>query len=243
MAITNPGSGTRVDEIADHIYRISTPVPPTAIPGGFTFNVFLVKDEQPLLFHTGPRSIFPFVQEAIATVMPIEQLRFVSFSHFESDECGSLNALLELAPQATAVCGRIGALTSINDFALRPPQVMADGEALTLGDHTVQWLDMPHVPHNWDCGFLFEGKTQTLLSSDLFTQPGDQVAPLTEGDILGPSEGLRQHLEYYAHAKNTGALLEKAAALKPQTIACMHGSSWRGDGAALIRELAAKLAK
>jgi flavorubredoxin len=243
MGITNQQAGTRIDEIAERIYRISTPVPPTVIPGGFTFNVFLIADQHPLLFHTAPRAVFPLVREAIETVMPIGQLRFISFSHFESDECGALNSFLELAPEASPVCGRIGAMASVNDFALRPAKVMADGESLALGAHTVQWLDMPHVPHSWDCGMMFERSTGTLLCSDLFTQAGNQAEPLTQGDILGPSEILRSHLEYYAHSPNTGALLEKAAALNPTTLACMHGSSWRGDGAGLIRELAAILAK
>jgi flavorubredoxin len=243
MAIVNSESGVRVDEIADNIYRISAPVPPDAIPGGFTFNVFLVAADEPLLFHTGPRRIFPLVRQAIATVMPLERLRYISFSHFESDECGALNDLLELAPGAVPLCGRIGAMTSVTDFASRPPRVLADGESMSLGDRAVRWLDMPHVPHGWDCGMVFDDRTRTLLCSDLFTQPGDDVAPLTEGDILGPSEALRRHLEYFAHAPNTAAMLGKAAALKPATLACMHGSSWRGDGAALIGELSAILAK
>lgn len=243
MTAINSQSGTRVDEIADRIYRISTPVPPGVIPGGFTFNVFLIAAEEPLLFHTGPRRIFPAVRDAIAAVMPLERLRHISFSHFESDECGALNDLLELAPKAAPVCGKIGAMTSIGDFASRPPRVLADGESLSLGDRSVRWLDMPHAPHGWDCGMLFDDATRTFLCSDLFTQPGDSVAPLTESDILGPSEDLRRHLEYFAHAPNTAALLAKAAALRPAALACMHGSSWRGDGAALIGELAAILAK
>jgi flavorubredoxin len=243
MAVVNPEWGTRIDEIAERLFRISTPVPPSFSPGGFTFNVFLVAAEEPLLFHTGPRRIFPLVRDAIAKLMPLERLRHIAFSHFESDECGSLNDLLELAPNAAPLCSKIGAMTSIGDFASRPPRVLADGESISLGDRSVRWLDMPHVPHGWDCGMLFDDRTRALLCSDLFTQPGDNVAPLTESDILGPSEELRRHLEYFAHAPNTAAILGKAAALKPATLACMHGSSWRGDGAALIGELAVILAK
>ncbi|HJU28967.1 MAG TPA: hypothetical protein VJ718_07345 [Candidatus Binataceae bacterium] len=238
-----PNTETRIDEIADRVFRISTPVPPDIIRGGFTFNVFLIAAAEPLLFHTGPRRVFPLVRDAIAKVMSPARLRYISFSHFEADECGALNELLELAPDATPVCGRIGAMTSVSDFAARPPRVLDDGESLSLGDRSVSWLDMPHVPHGWDCGMFFDSHSRTLLCSDLFTQAGDNVAPLTESDILGPSEELRRHLEYFAHAPNTAALLAKAAALKPATLACMHGSSWRGDGAALIGELAAIVAK
>jgi flavorubredoxin len=243
MGTIDNQSGLRVDEIADAIYRISTPVPQNLIPGGFTFNVFLLKAEEPLLFHTAPRRMLPQVRAGIASLMPPERLRYISFSHFESDECGSLNELLEMAPNAIPVCGRIGGMTSIADFSSRAPRVMADGERISLGDREVQWIDMPHVPHGWDCGVMFETRSRTLFCSDLFTQPGEHPAPLTEDDILGPSEALRSHLEYFAHAPNTTELLEKAARLEPATLACMHGSSWRGDGAAMIRRLAQALSK
>ena len=234
--ITNPGSGTRVDEVAPSVYRISTPV--TILPGGFSFNQYLVKDDQPLLFHTGPRRMFPLVREAIAAVMPIERLRYVAFSHVEADECGSLNELLAAAPQAEPLCGSIAAMVSVNDLADRPPRALADGESLGLGSKRVRWLDAPHLPHGWECGYLFEETTATLFCGDLFTQPGAEHAPLTTGDILGPSEAMRLAMDYYAHAKDTRGLLEKLAATKPKTLACMHGSAWSGDGERLIRELA-----
>jgi len=239
MPITNVQSGTNVNEIADGIFRISTPV--EAIPGGFTFNQYLIVDENPLLFHMGGRQLFPLVREAVASVMPLDRLRYLALSHFEADECGSTNEWLAAAPNAVPLCGKIAALTSVRDFADRPPREMADSEALSLGAHEVRWLDAPHLPHGWECGYLIEERTRTLLCGDLFTQPGAKPAPLTESDILGPSEALRSHLDYFSHARNSRALIEKLAATRPAVLACMHGSAWRGDGAALLRELAGVL--
>lgn len=227
---------TRLDEIADGIYRISTPV--TAIPGGFTFNQYLVADDEPLLFHTGLRRLFPAVRDAIARVLPVERLRWIAFSHYEADECGALNELLAAAPRAQPACSRIGAMTSVGDLAIRPPRPLADGERIALGRHQLTWFDAPHVPHGWDCGFLSEAATSTLFCGDLFTQPGAEHAPLTEGDVLGPSEALRRMLDYYAHGPATRPTLEKLAATAPRTLACMHGAAWTGDGAALLRSLA-----
>jgi flavorubredoxin len=237
---TNAQSGTTIHEVAESIYRISTPLP--AIPGGFSFNQYLVVDDDPLLFHTGPRRLFPLVREAVAAVLPVERLRYVGYSHFEADECGSLNEWLAVAPNAVAVCSRIAAMTSAGDVADRPPRALADGEEVSLGAKTVVWLDTPHVPHGWDCGYLYESRTRTLLCGDLFTQPGDGSVPLTEGDVLGPSEAMRKDLDYYAHAPSTGATLARLAELRPLTLACMHGSAWRGDGSALLLELARTLA-
>jgi flavorubredoxin len=237
--ITNAASGTRIDEVAEAIYRVSTPV--TTIPGGFTFNQYLIADERPLLFHTGPRRMFPLVREAIAAVMPPQQLSFVGLSHFEADECGSLNDFLCLAPKAVPLCGRIAAMVSVDDVADRPSRALADGESLSLGLHTIRWLDAPHVPHAWECGFLFEEHTRTLLCGDLFTQGGAEHAAITESDILDPSEAMRAQLDYYAHSEATRPTLERLAALAPETLACMHGSAWRGDGGALLRELASTL--
>jgi flavorubredoxin len=235
-------SSTTVHEIADGIYRISTPLPPSVVPGGFSLNQYLVVDDEPLLFHTGLRKMFPVISEAVARVLPLTRLRHVSFSHFEADECGALNHWLAAAPQALPACGRIAAMTSVEDFADRPPRVLADGETLSLGTHSVQWLDTPHLPHAWECGFLLEQHTRTFLCGDLFTQAGADLPPLTESDILGPSEAMRAGLDYYAHARNTRAMLERLASLQPTTLACMHGSAWRGDGAQLLRALADALA-
>jgi len=235
--VTNPQSGTNVVEIADGIYRINTPV---ALPDGqaFNFNQYLIVDDEPLLFHTGPRQMFPLVQEAVAAVIAVPRLRHVAFSHTEADECGSLNLWLAAAPQAAPLCGQIAAMVSIGDLADRAPRALADGEKLRLGRHEVQWFDTPHVPHGWDCGLLHETTTQTFFCGDLFTQGGRGEVALTEGDILGPSEAFRGPLDYFAHAPQTRQVLHRLAALQPRTLACMHGSAWRGDGAALLRHLA-----
>ena len=237
MTVTNASTGTNVHEIADGIYRINTPV---TLPdgGGFSFNQYLIVDDEPLLFHTGPRKLFPLVKEALASVIPVTRLRYVSFSHVEADECGSLNEWLEAAPQSVALCGSIAAMVSVGDLAVREPRPLADGERVALGRHAVRWLDAPHVPHGWDCGFLFEERTSTLLCGDLFTQGGTDHPPVTTSDILGPSEDFRRPLDYFAHGKNTRATLEKLAATNPTTLACMHGSAWRGDGSRLLRALA-----
>jgi flavorubredoxin len=229
--------GTRVDEIADGIYRIATPV---RFPSGaeFSFNQYLVVDDQPLLFHTGLRRLFPAVREAVSRVLPLARLRYISFSHFEADECGSLNEWLAAAPEAVPLCGRIAAGTSINDVADRLPRVLGDGQTLALGRSTVRWLDTPHMPHAWECGMLLEERTRTLFCSDLFTQGGLEHPPLTEADILGPSEAMRARMDYFAHAATSRDILERLAALEPRTLACMHGSAWRGDGAGLLRALA-----
>jgi flavorubredoxin len=241
MAITNAQSGTRIDEVAPKIYRISTPV--TGIPGGFTFNQYLLDDDEPLLFHTGPRKMFTLVREAIGAVLQVERLRWIGFSHFEADECGSLNEFLEVAPRATPVCGRVGAMVSINDVADRPARALGDGEQLAIGARSVTWLDAPHVPHGWDCGFLFEPQSKTLFCGDMFTQGGTDHAPLTESDILGNSEAFRGAMDYYSHTALARSTFERIAAVTPTTLACMHGSAWHGNGAALIRELANRLCK
>lgn len=233
--------GTSVHEIADGIYRISTPVTIPNGPGGFTFNQYLVVAEQPMLFHTGPRRMFGNVRDAVSRVLPVERLRYIGLSHFEADECGSLNEWLAVAPVAEPLCGRIAALVSVNDIADRPARALADGEVLALGTHSVQWFDTPHLPHAWECGFLLETRTRTLLCGDLFTQGGAEHPALTETDILGPSEAFRGEMDYFAHAKNTRSTLERLAAEKPTTLACMHGSAWRGDGAQLLRGLADSL--
>jgi len=240
--ITNPQSGTNVHEIAAGIYRVNTPV---AMPDGFRFNFnqFLIVDEAPLLFHTGPRRMFPLVREAVARLIPVERLRYVGFSHFEADECGSLNEWLEAAPLAQPVCGRVAAMVSVNDVADRPALALADGELLNLGRHVVRWYDTPHMPHGWDCGLMMEKSTRTFLCGDLFTQGGFGETPLTTSDILGPSEQFRGPMDYYAHAPATTKILERLAGERPTTLACMHGSAYSGDGAALLLALAGRLAE
>jgi flavorubredoxin len=238
--ITNAQSGTRIDEIAPDLFRISTPV--AVIPGGFTFNQYLLRDEAPLLFHTGPRRMFPLVREAIAAVLPVESLAFIASSHFEADECGALNELLAVAPRAVALGSKVAVMISLADIADRAPRALADGERLSLGRHVVRWQDTPHLPHGWDCGYLFDETSGALLCGDIFTQGGADHPPSTEAEILGPSEAMRGAMDYYAHAPNSGALLEKLAALRPTTLACMHGAAFRGDGAGLLRALAERVA-
>ena len=240
--ITNSQSGTNIHEIARGIFRINTPV---ALPGGvgqFNFNQYLIVDDAPMVFHTGPRQMFPLVSEAIASVMPLERLRYIGFSHFEADECGALNSFLAAAPRAEPVCGQIGALVSISDYADRAPRALSDGEDLELGSRKLRWFDTPHMPHGWDCGLMMDMSTRTFFCGDLFTQGGAGETPLTESDILAPSEAFRGPMDYYAHAPQTTSILERIAREEPQTLAVMHGSAYRGEGGKLLRELARALA-
>jgi len=237
--ITNPQSGTNINEIAPGIYRINTPVSLPDGAGQFNFNQYLVVDDEPLVFHTGPRRMYPLVREAIGRVMPVERLRYVGLSHFEADECGALNDFLAAAPRAEPLCGRVAAMVSVNDVADRPARALADGEILSLGTHRMRWFDTPHLPHAWECGLMMDLTTRTFFCGDLFTQGGAGEPPLTESDILAPSEAFRGQMDYFAHAPDTAAALERLAAERPTTLACMHGSAWRGDGAALLRALAA----
>jgi len=238
---TNQQSATRIDEIANGIYRISTPIPPQAIPGGFTFNQYLIVDESPLLYHTGPLKMFPLVQEAINSVIPVNSLRYIAFSHYEADECGSLNEFLQASPTAEPLCSKIAKMVSIDDIAIRPARALADGEELSLGSHKVRWIDTPHFPHGWECGHLFDTTTKTLFCGDLFTQGGDKHEPLTTNDILEPSENMRAALDYFSQTKRVFELAEKLALTSPRLLACMHGAAWKGDGAQLLRQLAGRL--
>ena len=236
--ITNPQTRTAIDEIAQGIYRIHTPV--SEVPGGFSFNQYLIVDDEPLLFHTGPKRMFALVAEAIGKVMPIERLRWISHSHFESDECGSMNDLLAAAPRAEAAVSRVSAMINGDTYG-RPPRALADGETLSLGKHEVRWFDTPHLPHGWECGYLYESQTRTLLCGDLFTQPGAGEQPLTDGDVLGPSDAFRKMMDYWSYHPQTRAMLERLAQTEPRTLACMHGHAWQGNGAALLRSLADSL--
>ena len=185
--------------------------------------------------------MFPLVHEAVATILPVERIQYIGFSHVEADECGSLNEWLAAAPQSKPLCGTIAAMVSIEDIADRSPRPMADGEVISLGTHRLRWMDAPHLPHAWDCGFLTEEFTGTFLCGDLFTHGGADLPPVTESDILGPSEKFRKEMDYFSYTRNTRALLERLASTKPTTLACMHGSAWSGDGAKLLRQLADSL--
>ena len=238
MTITNKQSGTNVHEVVEGIFRISTPVD---LAGGFTFNQYLIMDDEALLFHTGPRKMFPLVHEAVGSITSVKDLRYIAFSHFEADECGSLNEWLAVAPKASPVCSQVAAMVSINDVADRAPIAMAEGDTLSLGKHVVKWLDAPHLPHAWETGYLMEESTRTLLCGDLFTQGGADLPAVTESDILEPSEAFRKSMDYFSHSTKATELLEKLAREEPNTLACMHGSAWKGDGASLLRALGKSL--
>lgn len=236
--MSDDASETKATEIADGLFRISTPVPPEVMPGGFTFNQFLLVDDDPLLFHTGPRRLFPNTRDAVRGVLPLERLRWIAFSHVESDECGALNDWLAVAPRAQPLCSELAAMVSISDLADREPRGLRDGETVSLGRRTVRWIDAPHVPHGMECGYLYDETDGTLLCGDLFSQPGNAVPALTDSAaaIWEPSEVMRQGFPY-APLRDAGTIVERLARLSPRLLACMHGSSYRGDGAALLRQL------
>jgi flavorubredoxin len=229
----------RVSEIARGVHRISTFHPDF----GIQFNQFLITDDEPFLMHTGMRRMFEHTLAGVREVLDPARLRWIGFSHFESDECGALNEWLALAPQAQAVCSFVGATVSVNDFAQRPPRALADDEVLAIGDHRLRFLATPHLPHGWDAGLFFEETARTLLCSDLFFQPGDP-APLTEADVAeaagaairaGAKGPLAHDMPY---TPDTDATLRRLAALEPRTLAVMHGPSFRGDGRRAILGLA-----
>jgi flavorubredoxin len=228
-----------VTEIAPKVYRLSTFHPEYQIQ----FNQFLIDDEEPFIMHTGFKKMFPVTLEGVRNVMDPAKLRWIGFSHFESDECGALNDFLKVAPNAQAVCSLVGAMVMVNDFADRSPRALNDGEMLELGQHKLQFLATPHVPHAWDAGLFFEEKDQMLLCSDLFFHPGDPE-PLNESGVVerakesmvaATTTPLAKDMPYTPYTIST---LERLAALEPRTLALMHGSSFRGDGRKAILELA-----
>jgi flavorubredoxin len=226
----------KIDEIAERIYRFSTFVPDIG-PTGFTFNQYLIDDDEPLLFHTGPRALFPSVAEAIATVTPVELLRWITFGHVESDECGGMNALLAAAPRAEVAHGALGCMVSLNDLCDRPPVALADGEVIALGSHRVRHLDTPHVPHGWEARVLFEETTGTLLCGDLFAHLGDGPA-ITSSEIVSPAAQAEDVFHATCLTPGTAPAIRQLAELNPSTLAVMHGSCFSGDGATALNELA-----
>jgi len=227
---------TDVDQIADGIYRFSTLIPEVA-PGGFSFNQFLIDAEEPLLYHTGMRSIFPLVRGAIEQVMPIERLRWIAFSHIEADECGAANELLEAAPQATVMHGGLGCLLSLNDQLDREPRPLQDGEVIDLGGRRVMEIATPHVPHNWESHMLYEQVTGTLFCGDLLTQIGEGPA-ITTASIRDAAIAAEQMFMQTSMGPAVPATYRRLADLQPQRLAIMHGSSYEGDCAAVLREMA-----
>ncbi|HXV77809.1 MAG TPA: hypothetical protein VD788_15970 [Candidatus Polarisedimenticolaceae bacterium] len=234
----------KVTEIGSDLYRLSV----YAAEFDLQFNHFLVVDDEPLLFHTGLKGMFPLLREAVASVLDPARLRWIAFSHFESDECGALNEWLALAPSAQPACSDLGAMVSVNDFATRPARGLADGERLVTGKYRFRACRTPHLPHGWDAAVLFEETQRTLLCSDLFHQLGDD-APLTTSDVVGRSiEALKSYqggvlADYVPYTPYTGRLFDKLAELRPQRLAIMHGSSFEGDGARALRDLAAGFAE
>ena len=229
---------TKINEIADGIFRLSTFVPGIAPPAGFTFNQFLILGDEPLMFHTGLRKMFPLNRDALSRLIPLERLRWITFGHFEADECGAMNEWLAVAPKAELAHGQTGVMVSLNDMADRAPRVLANGETIDLGGgKKIRYIDTPHTPHGWDAGVIYEESTGTLLCGDLFTQLGNGPA-LTQGDIVGPAIAAENLFQYSSLSPSMGTTLRALAKLSPRTLALMHGPSFSGDGGAALRALA-----
>jgi flavorubredoxin len=229
---------TQIDEIAERIYRFSTFVPEIAAPAGFTFNQYLIDADEPLLFHCGPRTMFPLVSAAFATIMPIERLRWIAFGHVEADECGSMNLWLAAAPKAQVVHGHTACLVSLNDLADRLPRALANGEVLDIGGRRVRYIDTPHVPHAWESGLIYEETTSTLFCGDLFTQVG-QGPSITQDSLIEAAIAAESAFHFSSLTPATGPTIRMLAALKPKRLAVMHGSCYAGDCTAALSELAA----
>jgi len=224
---------TRVAEIADGIHQLTTHVPEM----NFSFNQYLVTGDEPLLFHTGPRQMFPLVSDAVARVVPVDQLRWISFGHVESDECGSMNDWLGAAPQSTVAQGMTGCMVSLTDLADRAPRPLADGEVLDIGVHRMRWIDTPHVPHAWEAGLLYDETTRTLFCGDLFTRTG-AYAPASTDDIMGPAIEAENIFRSSSLAPSSGATLRRLADLDVATLALMHGPTFGGDCREALPDLA-----
>ncbi len=233
-------SDTKTFEIADGIYRFSTAVSGIGSEP-FTFNQFLILADAPMLFHLGHRAMHPSIAAAVERVTPLASIRYLGFGHVEADECGALNAWLAAAPHAEVVHGQTACMVSLNDLADRSPRPLADGETIDLGGKRMRWMDTPHVPHGWEAGLFYEETGSTLFCGDLLTHGGDGPA-LTESDVAGPAIAMEEVFHAMSMAPNTGAVLHQLAGLEPTTLALMHGSSFRGDGAAALRALAAHCA-
>lgn len=228
---------TRLDEIADRVYRLSTYVVSGGGSAGFTFNQFVIDAEEPLLFACGQRSLFASVSQAVARVVPLDRLRWITFSHVESDECGALNDWLAAAPRAIVAHGRLACAVWLNEMADRPPRVLADGEVLDLGGKRVKYLATPHLPHNWEAGLCHEETTGTLFCSDLFTQLGP-CPPVTSDDIVGPAIAAEERFRFVPVTAETGPAIRRLGALAPRVLALMHGPAFVGDARPRLESLA-----
>jgi flavorubredoxin len=224
---------TRVTEIAEGVHQLTTHVAEM----NFSFNQYLVAGDQPLLFHTGPRQMFPLVSDAVARVVPVNSLRWITFGHVEADECGSMNEWLAAAPDSTVAQSGIGCMVSLGDLADRPPRPLADGEVLDTGGHRLRWIDTPHLPHGWEAGILYDETTKTLLCGDLFTQQGAYAASTT-GDIVGPAAAAEDVFGSYSLTPSSGTRLRALAGLDVVTLALMHGPAFTGDCSAALTDLA-----
>jgi flavorubredoxin len=224
---------TRIEEVGAGIYQLTTHVDEM----NFSFNQYLVTGTEPLLFHTGPRQMFPLVSEAVSRVMPVDQLRWISFGHVEADECGSMNEWLAVAPQATVAQSMTGVMVSLNDLADRTPRGLADGEVLDIGGHRMRWIDTPHVPHAWEAGLMYDETTRTLFCGDLFTQTG-AYAPASNDDLVGPAAAAEDIFRATALAPGSNATLHRLADLDIAAMALMHGPTFGGDCRAALLDLA-----
>lgn len=228
---------TRIEQIADGIFRLSTYVAEVAPPDGFTFNQFLIQADEPMLFHCGQRFLFPFVSAGMATILPLERLRWLSFGHIEADECGAMNLWLEAAPEAQVVYSELGCQISVGDLADRPPRALADGEVLDLGGKRIRLIPTPHVPHGWEAQVMFEETTGTLFCGDLFTHVGDPE-PLTKSSIVEAAAAAEDTFQATSVGALTAPTIRKLAQLRPKRLALMHGASFEGDAASELERLA-----
>lgn len=231
----------QITEIADGIFRMSVLVPEMGPPEGFTFNSFLIVDDEPLIFHAGQRGMFPLFSAAVASVMPVERLRWISFGHVEADECGAMNLWLQAAPNAQVVHGATACMVSLNDLADRPPRVAADGEVIQTGRRRVRYIDTPHVPHAWESGVIFEETSGILFCGDLFTQFGAEAT--TEADIVPAATAAEDAFHSSSVGPATAPTLRRLAELRPSALGLMHGPTYFGDGAAALNRLADYYAK
>jgi flavorubredoxin len=239
--MTNNDMTPSLDEIADGIFRISTFVPQVG-PTGFSFNQFLVVADEPLLFHTGTRGMFPSVAETVSRVVPVESLRWIMFGHVEADESGAMNMWLASAPNSQVAHNMTGVLVSLNDLADRPPRGLADGEVLDLGGKRVRQISTPHVPHAWEAQVIYEETTNTLLCGDLLSQTGPTPAVTTD-DVVDAAMVCEEIFQSSSIGPRTAPTLRMLADLEPTTLAIMHGASFKGDGGSALRDLADRYEK